>query len=115
MSFQAISQSSARPHEASGGRPSRPSQPFLGNCLAKSTLSKAGIFRPMGVGVGRKELASKGVIGLQNKEAPQQPSTWLVAKLRPGDGSESQGHPESSRHAHSSNEETETREAELLP
>lgn len=87
-----------RPWE--GGNPG-PSQPFLGNCLAKCTWSKAGIFRWVGVGVGRKELAGKRVIGLQNEEAPEQPSTSLVAKLGPGASTASWRHPESSCHAHS--------------
>lgn len=96
-----------------GSNPRR-SQPFLGNCLAKCTWSKAGIFRRVGVGVGRKELAGKRVIGLQNEEMPEQPSTSLVSKLGPGAGTASWRHPESSCHAHFAHEETETREAESL-
>lgn len=71
-----------------GGNPG-PSQSFLGNCLAKCTLSKTGIFRRMGVRVGRKELAGRRITALQNEETPEQSSTLLVAKSGPGDRAES--------------------------
>lgn len=60
---------------------------LLGKLLGQvHTVHEQVFFRWVGVGVGRKGLASKRVIGLLHWEVPEKSSALLTAKLGPREG-----------------------------